>query len=211
MGTILSGARSRARRSGFTLIELLVVIAILATLVGLGVFAVSRTLRGAETTKRNTYAATLKSAIVAYKNENGSYPIPSSSGSGTTITYGTVTDSNSPQRGNAEVILMLYGRTSSGKRDSTKRAYITDSSMLYVCKGGKHVSKLDDALAKGSVSSGDMIGFPITMNKAKGSKNKALSAAKAFAPVRISFDFELDYCTVEVPSYDGFGNVVKLN
>ncbi len=197
-------------KRGFTLIELLVVIAILATLVGLGAFAVGKTLRGADKTKRDAFAKTLTSAIMAYKNENGNYPIDYS-GSAASYTVGTVS-SNSPDRGNAEVILRLLGRETSGKRDSSMRAYLTDSSMLYVCKGGKRISKLDDVLAaSSSISSGDMIGFPITMNKTGSSTYRGLSQAKAFAPIRITFDFDLDHYKVSVPNEGNFNQVIKLH
>lgn len=201
-------SKARCTRRGFTLIELLVVIVILATLVGLGSFAVVRTLRSAEETKRNSFAKTLTSAIMAYKNEHGEYPI-SSTTSGVSATFGSVS-SNSPREGNAEVFMLLLGRDSSGKRDTSKRAYLTDSSFLYICKN-KRVSKLDDVLAKGGVSSSDMIGFPLVMNQTKKGTWRALSGAKAFAPVKITFDFDLDHYTVSVPNTGSFSEVIKLH
>ena len=106
--------------------------------------------------------------------------------------------------------MLLLGRDSSGKRDTSKRAYLTDSSFLYICKN-KRVSKLDDVLAKGGVSSSDMIGFPLVMNQTKKGTWRALSGAKAFAPVKITFDFDLDHYTVSVPNTGSFSEVIKLH
>ena len=210
MEKVCSGwLQRRMTRRGFTLIELLVVIVILASLVGMGSFAVVKTLRGADETKRTAFAKTLNSAIMAYKNEQGEYPITSTV-SDDKLTFGSVSN-NSPQKGNAEVILLLLGRDAGGKRDKAKRAYVTDSSMLYVCKGGKRVSPLDEVLASGSISSSDMIGFPIVMNKTNASAFKKLSGARAFAPVKITFDFELDSYSVSVPNSGNFNQVIKLN
>ena len=106
--------------------------------------------------------------------------------------------------------MLLLGRDSSGKRDTSKRAYLTDSSFLYICKN-KRVSKLDDVLAKGGVSSSDMIGFPLVMNQTKKGTWQSLSGAKAFAPVKITFDFDLDHYTVSVPNTGSFSEVIKLH
>lgn len=199
-------------KCGFTLIELMVVIVILATLVGLGAIGVSKTLRGAENTKRTAFARVVTAAIAAYKNETGEYPVPASGNpdNKNTLTYGTVNSSNAIDEGNAEVIMLLLGREANGARNSEKRAYIDDSSMLYICKG-KRVSKLDDALAKGSISPSDMIGFPVTMAKTTNSRKKSMSKAKAFAPIKITFDFDLDDYKVSVAGEGDFNNVVELN
>lgn len=204
--SLLQRLQAPRAKSAFTLIELLVVIVILATLVGLGSIAVVRTLRGAEETKRSAFAKTLSSAIMAYKNEHGDYPIESST-SEAKVTFGSVS-SNRAAKSNAEVFMLLMGRNSSGRRDTSKRAYLEDSSMLYVCKD-KRVRKLDEALASGGISSSDMIGFPIVMNKSKNEKN--LSGARAFAPIKITFDFDLDHYTVSVPNSGEFRQVIKLH
>lgn len=201
-------SQARCTRRGFTLIELLVVIVILASLVGLGSFAVVRTLRSAEETKRSAFAKTLNSAIMAYKNEHGEYPLTTST-SDASYTAGSVS-SNAPKTGNAEIFMLLLGRDTSGKRDSSKRAYLTDSSFLYIYHN-KRVSKLDDVLAKGGVSASDVIGFPIVMNQTKAATWKPLSGAKAFAPVKITFNFELDQYTVSVPNSGTFQQVIKLH
>ena len=201
-------SKARCTRRGFTLIELLVVIVILASLVGLGSFAVVRTLRSAEETKRESFAKTLNSAIMAYKNEHGEYPLTTST-SDAAYTVGSVSN-NAPKEGNAEVFMLLLGRDASGKRDSSKRAYLTDSSFLYNCKN-KRVSKLDEVLANGSISSSDMIGFPIVMNQTKTAAYKALSGSKAFAPVKITFDFDLDHYSVSVPNSGNFNQVIRLH
>lgn len=199
-------------KRGFTLIELMVVVVILATLVGLGAIGVAKTLRGAENTKRTAFARTLTSAIAAYKNETGEYPLPAAGNpdNNNVLTYGTVNASNAISQGNAEVILLLLGREANGARNSEKRAYIADSSMLYICQG-KRVSKLDDVLARGGIGSDDMIGFPVTMAKTGNSNKKSLSKARAFAPIKISFDFDLDDYKVTVAGEGDFNNVVKLN
>ncbi|MGN0887151.1 MAG: type II secretion system protein [Candidatus Spyradenecus sp.] len=200
-------SKARCTRRGFTLIELLVVIVILASLVGLGSFAVVRTLRSAEETKRSAFAKTLNSAIMAYKTEHGEYPLTVSTSSAS-YTAGEVS-SNASKTGNAEIFMLLLGRDSSGKRDSSKRAYLTDSSFLYIYQN-KRVSKLDEVLAKGGVSASDVIGFPIVMNQTKAATWKSLSGAKAFAPVKITFNFELDQYTVTVPNTGNFHQVIKL-
>lgn len=198
-------------RKGFTLVELMVVIVILASLVALGSIAVVQVLRGSENTKRTAFAKTIHSAIMAYKNENGEWPIPdATSYNNSTVTYGTVNSSNRADKGNAEVIMLLYGRDANGRRDETMRAYITDSSALYVVRGNS-MQLLDDALASGGVSANDMIGFPITMRKTNVSQYRNLSQAQAFAPIQISFDFDLDHYSVSVPTDMDFGKVVRLH
>lgn len=201
----------RAAKRGFTLVELMVVVAILATLVGLGAIGVAKTLRGAETAKRSSFAQTVNSAIAAYKNETGEYPIPEgrSANNNNVIAFGTVNNNNA-QEGNSEVMMLLLGRDTNGKRDTSKRAYITDSSMLYVCEG-KRVTKLDEALAKGSISGRAMIGFPVTMAKTGNKKYKSMSKARAFAPIKITYDFDLDDCQVSIPGDGSFSEVIKLN
>ena len=106
--------------------------------------------------------------------------------------------------------MLLLGRDTSGKRDSSKRAYLTDSSFLYIYHN-KRVSKLDEVLAKGGVSASDVIGFPIVMNQTKAATWKSLSGVKAFAPVKITFNFELDQYTVSVPNSGTFQQVIKLH
>ena len=107
-------------------------------------------------------------------------------------------------------MMLLLGRTANGARDDAKRAYITDSSMLYVCQG-KRVSKLDDVLARGSIGASDMIGFPVTMAKTSNNRHKAMSKARAFAPIKITFDFDLDDYKVSVAGEGDFNSVIKLN
>lgn len=207
---MLKGLYTR-RQAGFTLIELLVVIVILGVLVGLGSLAVARVLRGSENTKRTAMGREIHSAIMAYKNENGEWPITGSvSDTATSVTYGTVTTSNRASNANAEVIMLLYGRDSNGRRDETLRAYLTDSSMLYVCNGTT-VTQLDAALASGGVSSNSMIGFLVTMRKTPQSRYRALSQSRAFAPIRITFDFDLDHYSVEVPGDSDFNKVISLH
>ena len=196
---------NRFLKQGFTLIELMVVVVILATLVGLGAIGVAKTLSGAESTKRSSFARVVNSAIAAYKNETGEYPIPS----GNVSSFGTV-NNNAIDKGNAEVMMLLLGRTANGARDDAKRAYITDSSMLYVCQG-KRVSKLDDVLARGSIGASDVIGFPVTMTKTSNNRHKAMSKARAFAPIKITFDFDLDDYKVSVAGEGDFNSVIKLN
>lgn len=203
------GAGVRAAKRGFTMVELLVVIVILLSLVGLGTLAVSKVMKGSEKAKSDAFAQTLKAAIASYHAENGEFPISGSFNSAN-FTVGTVSG-NRPKEGNAEVIMALLGREPNGKRSGNKRAYITDTSMLYICKGGKRVSKLNDALEDGSISASDMIGFPITMNKTNANAVKALSGARAFAPIKIAFDFELQLATVSVPNSGDFTQVIKLN
>lgn len=199
---------SRTAKAGFTMIELMVVIVILVTLVSLGAIGVTQVLKGTERTKRTAFAETVKSAIMAYKNENNEYPTPDSNAA--VVTYGSV-DSNKTKEGNAEVMMALLGRDSGGKRDAAKRAYITDSSMLYICKGDRRVTKLDTALAGGGVSSSDMIGFRIIMNKTKNSRYAKMSKAAAFAPIQITFDYDLDHYTVSIPGEGDFSKVIRLN
>ncbi len=205
----LNNCFSRGRKAGFTLIEMLVVIVILTTLVGLGAMGVSRTLKGAERTKRNAYAQTVQSAIAAYKAENNAFPMGNSASSGyATLAFGLV-DNRKIDTPNVEVMMELLGRDSSGKRVEGARAYLTDTSILYVCEG-KRVSRLNDALDRGSISSKAAIGFPLTMNKTGNSTFKKLSNARAFAPIQISFDLELDDSSVSIPGEGDFTQVIEL-
>lgn len=204
------GAR---RRAGFTLVELLVVIAILGVLVGMASLGAVRLLRGSDNAERTAMAGIVKNAIAAYKAENDAYPLPEGVSIGrddASIVFGTVNDSNRIERGNAELILLLLGRDANGGRDDSRRAYITDSSSLYVCSG-RRTQKLDEALADGGVGRDDMIGFPITMRETKSSRYGDLSGAHAFAPIRVEFDFDLDRYDVSVPSDGDFGKVIRLN
>lgn len=203
---------SRTAKAGFTMIELMVVIVILVTLVSLGAIGVTQVMKGAERTKRTAFAETVRSAIMAYKNENGAYPMPSSSsGSSGVITYGSVSKSGKTENSNVEVLMELLGRDSGGQRNPEKRAYITDSSSLYICKGDRRMMKLDAALASGSISTNDMIGFRIVMNKTKLTGFSKLSRAVTLAPIRITFDVELDHYQVEVPGENTFNQVLQLN
>lgn len=201
---------SRTAKAGFTMIELMVVIVILVTLVSLGAIGVTQVLKGAERTKRTAFAETVKSAIMAYKNENNEYPTGGGAVNAAAVTYGSV-NSNKTKHSNVEVLMELLGRDASGNRNPEKRAYITDSSMLYVCKGDSRVSKLDSVLANGSVSSSDMIGFRIVMNKTKLGRYAKMSKAAAFAPVVIEFDYELDHYSVSIPGEGDFPKVIRLN
>lgn len=196
----------RMAKRGFTLVEMMVVVVILATLVGLGAMGVAKTMRGAENAKRSAFARTVTSAISAYKAEMDDFPFPEGSSA---VSFGTVND-NKTDVSNVDVMMLLLGRNTSGKRDSSKRAYITDSSMLYVCEG-KRVTKLDERLASGSIAGNAMIGFPVTMAKTGVAKYKAMSGARAFAPIQIRFDVELDDCQVSIPGDGAFSSVIKLN
>ncbi|MEG1479823.1 MAG: type II secretion system protein [Kiritimatiellia bacterium] len=203
--------RSKSSHSGFTLIELLVVIAILATLIGLGAVGISKTMKGADETRRNAFAKTVESALMAYKNETGSYPLAADNDADKNgqIHYGSVSNNNA-DKPNAKVLLTLFGRNESGRREATKRAYITDSSDLYVYKG-KRIRKLDEAFQSGGVSADDMIGFKIMMGKTTSTKYKKMSGSHAFSPIKISFDLELDSYSVSVPSDGQFNQVIQLN
>ena len=61
-------------QGGFTLIELLVVIAILAVLAGVVVFAVNGINNNSKETACKTDLRTLKTAVQAFRAENGTYP-----------------------------------------------------------------------------------------------------------------------------------------
>lgn len=233
----LRSKASKRSRAGFTLIELMVVVVILATLVGLGIIGVTRVLKNAEKSKRNACAELIESAIMAYKNEHGAYPLGEQTYPNVDVlTFGNVNNNRSANETknpckstrpkcpynacklyhqyvgeNAEIVMLLLGRDVNGKRDDAKRAYLTDSSMLYVCKGGRRVSKLDDALAGGGVSASDVIGFLVTMNKTGVNKYKRLSQARVFAPLKITYNFDVDHYVVTVPNEESFSEVIQLN
>jgi len=62
------------KRLGFTLIELMVVISIIAILVTAGAVIYSKVLANSRDAKRKADLETVKSALVLYRTDNGSYP-----------------------------------------------------------------------------------------------------------------------------------------
>ena len=62
-------------KTGLTMIELLVVLAIIALLVGLLVPALSTVRKTARETKQKAQFATIELALVAFKNDDGDYPL----------------------------------------------------------------------------------------------------------------------------------------
>ncbi len=197
-------------KSGFTMIELLVVIVVIGLLTGLSAFGVSKLMRSSKSVQRDATVKVVKNAIATYRADNNAFPMNGDSGNEDVLTFGSVAN-NRPRTGNAEVFLELCGRDSGGARDGSKRAYISDTSMFEVCRGGRSVQKLDDALAKGGISSDDMIGFTVVMEKSRVGRYKALSGRRAFAPIKITFDFVLGDATVSVPSEKSFSEVIQLN
>ncbi len=198
------------KKAGFTMIELLVVIVVIGMLTGLSVVGVSKLMKSSKGVQRDAAAKVVKNAIASYRAEYNEFPFEGNIGNSATITFGEVTN-NRPREGNAEVFMKLCGRDSSGTRDNSLRAFITDTSVYEVCKNGRSVQKLDDALAKGGISSDDMIGFTVTMEKTKASRYRAMSGRRAFAPITITFDLDLGDCNVSVPNESNFARVIQLN
>lgn len=198
--------------AGFTLIELLVVIAILATLVGLGAMAVTRTLSGAEDTQRASFAPIVQSAVAAYKSENGEYPLPdgfSVSQDTVTAEFGRVRNGR-VERPNAPVLLKLFGRDSSGRRDTSMRAYIADTSDLYVLSASGRLRQFDEAVAQGGVSQTDNIGYRLRMDETDAAAFRDVSGRMAFAPVVITLDFDLERVSVTVPGRTNYDRVLRI-
>lgn len=210
---IFRNAKKVPVKSGFTLIELLVVIAILATLVGLGAMAVTRTLSGAEDTQRSSFGPIVESAVAAYKSENGEYPLPDGGGLSSSATpfvvYGQPKDGQ-VENPNAPILLKLFGRRPNGERDTEMRAYITDTSDLYVRTSSGRVTKFDEALAAGSIGERDNIGYRLRMDETNATAFRDVSGRMAFAPIIISFDFDLDRASVTVPGRNSFNLVMRI-
>lgn len=193
-------------RQGFTMIELMVVIAIIGVLSSLGVWASSKLFSDADAASHSAMAGIVKSAIEAYRTENNALPEFVDDAADGAVVYGEVTN-NRLTRSNAAFILELLGRNSSGQKEANKRAYITDSSSLYVLTG-RTVQKLDEA---SSISSNSAIGFPVRMRSTKVSKYRDVSGRQAFAPIQIEVDYDLNYVTVTVGTESTFDKVIKLN
>ena len=49
------------------------------------------------------------------------------------------------------------------------------------------------------------------MAKTSNNRHKAMSKARAFAPIKITFDFDLDDYKVSVAGEGDFNSVIKLN
>ncbi len=199
-------------KKGFTLIEMMVVIVILAALVGLGALGVGKALRTAEGTQRESFAPVVESAIAAYRAEVGEYPFPDGTTIGindTTLEFGIAKGGSAESPANGPVMMKLLGRNASGQRQDGKRAYITDSSDLYVYTNGR-VQKLDEKLASGGLSASCQIGFRVRMNETKASAFKKYSDRFAFAPVRIVFDVDLDRVNVTVPGPSNYNQILEI-
>ncbi len=199
-------ATKKTLRHGFTMIELMVVIAIIGVLSSLGVWASSKLFSDADAASHSAMAGIVKSAIESYRTEHNALPEFVSDVSNGAVVYGQV-QNNRLARSNAEFILELLGRDSNGQKDSSKRAYITDSSSLYVLTG-RTIQKLDEAT---SITSNSAIGFPVRMRKTSASKYKEVSGRQAFAPIQIEIDYDLDYVTVTVGNESTFDKVIRIN
>ncbi len=198
------------RKAGFTMIELLVVIVVIGMLTGLSVVGVSKLMKSSKGVQRDATVKIIKNAVAAYRAEYNEFPFDGNGGSEAVVTFGEVAN-NRPRQGNAEVFMKLCGRDTNGGRDNNLRAFITDTSVYEICQGGKRVQKLDEALAKGGISSDDMIGFTVTMEKTKASRFRAMSGRRAFAPITITFDLDLGDCDVSIPNETNFAKVIQLN
>ncbi|SRR6266404_1554920 len=75
----LQRTRWRTRESGFTLIELLTVLVIIMVLVGIIVGASKFAQNKGATTRAQAEIAALETALEGYKNDNGSYPMSTTS------------------------------------------------------------------------------------------------------------------------------------
>lgn len=196
-------------KKGFTLIELMVVIAVLAMLAGLIVFGVNKIMRATEATKRNASVQVVKAAIIAYRDAMGEYPI-----SGDQEQYGTVSNGNA-NRPNGVIFLNLLGRSSNGKRDTSKKEYI-DPLLYQVYQPGSGVRSLKDAIIDGKLSETMYVGFPIrfdiskiTDDKTK-DKHRDLNGRRMFAPIKVVFDLENDEYTVSIPGETNPDALIQL-
>ncbi len=210
--TLLQKSSSRVARTmkaGFTMVELLVVIVILGLLSGLVSYGVIKVIKGAEKTKREAAAEVVKTAIGNYYGALQGYPCSDDVGDDEKLIYGAVEDMR-VKTGNAAVFMELCGRDLSGARKSGRSSYLPDTSMFDIYQGGGKVDKLDNVLARGSISENDVIGFVITMEKTSASKFRELSGARAFAPLKITFTFDPMHHTVHAADEKDFTNVIPL-
>ncbi len=200
---------ARTLKSGFTMVELLVVIVILGLLSGLVSYGVIKVVKGAERTKREAAAEVVKTAIGNYYGALEEYPCGDDVGDGDKVIFGEV-ENMRVKKGNAKIFMELCGRDSGGARKSGRSSYLPDTSMFDIYQGGGKVDKLDNVLARGSISDTDVIGFVITMEKTSAAKYKELSGARAFAPLKITFTFDPMHHTVHPADEKDFTNVILL-
>ena len=81
--------RRRRGEGGFTLIELLVVIAVLAILAAIVIFNIVGVANKGKTSACNTDTQSVQTAVDAYQNDNGKYPV--TGGDTSTLVAGTST------------------------------------------------------------------------------------------------------------------------
>lgn len=83
--------RQKGRLASFTLVELLTVIAIIAILAGLTLAAASKVMNSANRNRATVEIAAMSSALEAYKNDNGVYPVGYPMFNSTTSTSSSLT------------------------------------------------------------------------------------------------------------------------
>ncbi len=117
-------------QSGFTLIEILVVVTIISILLGLVIFAGTGALKSALISRTRTEIGGMKSALTAYKIDNGAFPVSTSLSGPPAGNYPTPSGPADPAYTLSSQVLFssLAGRTSFTSTTLTGKVYFPFTS-----------------------------------------------------------------------------------